>query len=89
MSPKSNFFQRDDMGASLNSAMPVSIRSLSSALEVTQIWRRKVRAILEKAYSIRLSQEPCLGRMNLFEASRRGGHGHEGACLVITRYYKT
>ena len=37
------------------------MRSLSSSTDLTRMWRRKVRAILEKAHSVRLSQEPCLG----------------------------
>ena len=42
-------------------AIPLSIRSFSSSLEVTRIWRKNVRAIFEKAHSTKLSQEPCLG----------------------------
>ena len=60
-SPRSNLCQRNGTGVSLNSAMPLRMRCLSSACEVTRIWRRKVRAIFEKAHSIRLSHEPCLG----------------------------
>jgi hypothetical protein len=45
----------------LNSAIPLRMRSLSSSTDLTRMWRRKVRAILEKAHSVRLSQEPCLG----------------------------
>src|SRR5579864_3884477 len=41
--------------------MPAMMRSLSSCLEVTRMWRRTERANLEKKPSMRLSQEPCLG----------------------------
>jgi len=58
---KSNFFQRNTTGAAFISAMPSRIRALSSVTEATRMWPRKVRAIFEKAHSIRLSQEPCLG----------------------------
>ena len=37
------------------------MRSLSSCLEVTRMWRRTERASLEKKPSTRLSHEPCLG----------------------------
>ncbi len=60
-SSKSNFFQRNTTGAAFISSIPLRMRALSSGMEVTRIWRRKVRAIFEKAHSIRLSQEPCLG----------------------------
>ena len=60
-SPRSNLFQRNTTGASLNSAMPWWMRAFSSSIESTRMWRRKVLAIFEKAHSIRLSQEPCLG----------------------------
>jgi len=59
--PRSNLFQRKTTGEALNSAMPFRMRCLSSSIDLTRMWRRKVRAILEKAHSIRLSQEPCLG----------------------------
>lgn len=59
--PRSNLFQRNTTGEALNSAMPFRMRSLSSSVDLTRMCRRKVRAILEKAHSIRLSQEPCLG----------------------------
>lgn len=58
---KSNFFQRNTTGAAFISSMPFKMRALSSQIEATRIWRKKVRAIFEKAHSIRLSQEPCLG----------------------------
>lgn len=45
----------------LISAMPFSIRSLSSAQEATRICLRNVRLILENRFSTRLSQAPCLG----------------------------
>lgn len=57
----SNFFQRTTTGVSFISAMPLRIRAFSSATDFTRMWRRKVRAILEKTHSMRLSQEPCLG----------------------------
>ena len=59
--PRSNLFQRNTTGAALNSAMPLRIRAFSSSFDLTRMCRRKVRAIFEKAHSIRLSQEPCLG----------------------------
>ena len=41
------------------------MRSLSSFLDATRIWRSTERASLEKKPSTRLSQEPCLGvKMN-------------------------
>ena len=58
---RSNFFQRCTTGAALISAIPNRILSLSSALDLTRICRRKVCAILPKSVSTRLSQEPCLG----------------------------
>jgi len=58
---RSNFFQRKTTGVSFISAIPLRMRSLSSAIDETRIWRRKVRAISENAHSIRLSQDPCLG----------------------------
>jgi putative ABC transport system ATP-binding protein len=61
VTPRSNLFQRNTTGEALNSAMPLRMRCLRSSLDLTRMWRRKVRAILEKAHSIRLSQEPCLG----------------------------
>ena len=48
-------------GWRLTSSMPAMMRSLSSCLDVTRMWRRTERANLEKKPSIRLSQEPCLG----------------------------
>jgi hypothetical protein len=41
--------------------MAAMMRSLSSCLEATRMWRRTEPASLEKKPSIRLSQEPCLG----------------------------
>lgn len=61
MISRSNFFQRNTTGAAFISSMPLRMRALSSWMEATRRWRRKVRAIFEKAHSIRLSQEPCLG----------------------------
>jgi hypothetical protein len=37
------------------------MRSLSSCLDVTRMWRRTDRVSLEKKPSTRLSHEPCLG----------------------------
>src|ERR1700693_2533660 len=37
------------------------MRSLSSCLDVTRMWRRTDRASLEKKPSTRLSHEPCFG----------------------------
>ena len=59
--PRSNLFQRNTTGAALISAMPLRTRSFRSSFELTRMCRRKVRAIFEKAHSIKLSQEPCLG----------------------------
>jgi len=58
---RSNFFQRCTTGAALISLIPLRIRSLSSSLLETRIWRKKVRAIFENAVSIKLSHEPCFG----------------------------
>lgn len=58
---RSNLFQRRTTGAALISSMPLRMRALSSSLEVTRMWRRKLRAIFENTHSIKLSQEPCLG----------------------------
>ena len=59
--PRSNLFQRNTTGDALISAMPLRMRCFRSSLDVTRMCRRNVRAILEKAHSIRLSHEPCLG----------------------------
>ncbi len=61
VTPRSNLFQRNTTGDALISAMPLRMRCFRSSLEVTRMCRRNVRAILEKAHSIKLSQEPCLG----------------------------
>ena len=58
---RSNFFHRKTTGCSFISLTPFRIRALSSSRELTRICRRKLRAILEKAHSIRFSQEPCFG----------------------------
>ena len=58
---KSKLRQRNCTGASFISAMPWRMRDFSSAVDATRMWRRNVRAILEKAHSIRFSQEPCFG----------------------------
>ena len=58
---RSNFFQRKTTGVAFISSIPFRMRALSSWIEATRIWRRKVWAIFEKAHSIKLSQEPCLG----------------------------
>jgi hypothetical protein len=57
----SSFFQRCTTGAALISAMPSRILCLSSAFDLTRIWRRKVCAILPKRVSTKLSHDPCLG----------------------------
>ena len=59
--PRSKFRQRTCTGSSFISAMPWRMRDFSSSVEATRMWRRKVRAIFEKAHSIRFSQEPCFG----------------------------
>src|SRR6266700_3909930 len=41
--------------------MAAMMRSLSSCLDATRIWRSTERASLEKKPSMRLSQEPCFG----------------------------
>ena len=41
--------------------MAAMMRSLSSCLDATRMWRRTERASLEKKPSTRFSQEPCLG----------------------------
>ena len=61
VTPRSNLFQRNTTGAALISAMPLRMRCFRSSLDVTRMCRRNVRVILEKAHSIKLSQEPCLG----------------------------
>src|SRR5580704_12163171 len=46
--------------------MAAMMRSLSSCLDETRIWRSTERVSLEKKPSTRLSQEPCLGvKVNL------------------------
>jgi hypothetical protein len=60
-SERSSFFQRCTTGAALISAMPSRILCLSSAFDLTRIWRRKVCAILPKRVSTKLSHDPCLG----------------------------
>jgi len=42
-------------------SMPAMMRSLSSSLEVTRMWRRTERVNLEKNPSMRFNQEPCVG----------------------------
>ena len=59
--PRSNLFQRKTTGDALNSAVPSRMRSLNSFIDLTRMCRENVRAILEKAHSFKLSQEPCLG----------------------------
>src|SRR5664279_4740447 len=41
--------------------MAAMMRSLSSCLDATRMWRRTERTSLEKKPSTRFSQEPCLG----------------------------
>ena len=45
----------------LKYSMAARMRSLSSCLEATRMWRRTERASFEKKPSIRLSHEPCVG----------------------------
>ncbi len=59
--PMSNLFHRNTTGSWFISSMPLSIRVLSSSRDLTRMWRKNVRAIFEKAHSMRLSHEPCLG----------------------------
>ena len=61
VTPRSNLFHRNTTGDAFISAMPLRMRSFRSSLDVTRMCRRNVRAILEKAHSIKLSHEPCLG----------------------------
>ena len=57
------------------------MRSLSSCLDVTRMWRRTERASLEKKPSTRLSQEPCLGvKVNSKTAGRLPGE--PSLCLL-------
>ena len=54
-----------DDGVAVEMVMAAMMRSLSSCLDATRMWRRTERASLEKKPSTRLSQEPCLGvKMN-------------------------
>ena len=48
-------------GSRLNSSMADIMRSLSSCLDATRMWRNTERVNLEKKPSTRLSQEPCVG----------------------------
>src|ERR1700723_3353823 len=57
----SSFFQRCTTGAALIPAMPSTVLCLSSAFDLTRIWRRKVCAIFPKRVSTKLSHDPCLG----------------------------
>src|SRR6266481_7163266 len=61
--------------------MAAMMRSLSSCLEVTRMWRRTERASLEKKPSTRLSQEPCFGVKAEFEAAG-GLIGEPGSGLL-------
>ena len=45
----------------MNSLMAAKMRSLSSCLDATRMWRSAERASLEKKPSTRLSHEACLG----------------------------
>src|SRR6266581_2873325 len=58
--------------------MAAMMRSLSSCLDATRMWRRTERANLEKKPSTRFSQEPCLGTTRQFsrlfkEAAKAAG----------------
>jgi hypothetical protein len=57
------------MTIELNSSMAAMMRSLSSCLDLTRMWRSTERVSLEKKPSTRLSQDPCLGREGEFEAT--------------------
>src|ERR1019366_8189224 len=53
--------------------MAAMMRSLSSCLDATRMWRRTERANLEKKPSTRFSQEPCLGvKVNSKRPGRAG-----------------
>ncbi len=58
---RSNFFQRCTMGAALIASIPLRMRSLSSALELTRMCRRKECALFPKRVSTKFSHEPCVG----------------------------
>ena len=51
------------------------MRSLSSCLDATRMWRRTERASFEKKPSIRFSHEPCLGvKVNSKRSGRAASH---------------
>lgn len=52
---------RNATGCSFISATPFRRRSAGSSFELTRMWRRNVRAILENTASMRFNQEPCFG----------------------------
>src|SRR5712672_1700243 len=59
--------------------MAAMMRSLSSCLDSTRMWRSTERASLEKKPSTRLSQEPCLGvKVNSKRADRLIGEPNLG-----------
>ena len=58
---KDRTFSNDTPPGALLSAIPRKMCVSSSAVDVTRICRRNVRAILPKSVSTRFSQEPCLG----------------------------
>src|SRR5258707_13436015 len=68
-------------GWRLISSIPAMMRSLSSCLDATRMWRRTERANLEKKPSMRLSQGPCLG-VKLDRPDQPGG-AHELEDLVL------
>jgi hypothetical protein len=56
--------------------MPFRMRVLSSSSDAIRMCRRKLRAILEKADSMRFSHE--LGRVDVLEAARAAGQVSQG-----------
>src|SRR5260221_10128865 len=55
--------------------MAAMMRSLSSCLDATRMWRRTERASFEKKPSTRFSHEPCLGvKVNSKRPGRAASH---------------
>ena len=67
---RSKLRQRNCTGASFISAMPWRMRDFSSAVDATRMWRRKVRAILEKGALDQVQPGAVFWSMNVFEAPR-------------------
>src|SRR5665213_805715 len=62
-------------GFSLKRSMAAMMRSLSSCLDATRMWRRTERASFEKKPSTRFSHEPCLGvKVNTKRPGRAASH---------------